>query len=534
MRVQSLRTSKLVFAAILVGHAEAQTRVEPAQESSPLWGELSGGPHRIGFRTVFRFDASRTWRKTRDYAGNFSADADGRPIQLNVWYPATPDQTARRMTFGDYVNQSAPAEFSTLNSLMRRRNDQNAETSVAAAQLPSLLSSSMNAYANAPPAAGRFPTVLYFGGLNAEINSNVVLAEFLASHGYVVASVSLLGLTDEQPSQERTPSGLDAVVRDMEFSLGILGELPNTDAAKVGVIGHSVGAIEALLLGLRNGNVSAVIGLDGTYGFKGSASVLTASYGYAPEKMRTAILDLRRAQGEQQADLDLVPILSFRYADRTLVSLRKMHHSDFTSFAMVADRFQVPIRPKYANTGWNRKTAKHGHQHTCRIILDFLDGKVKGDLRAAEKIRQTVERAEGSTLKRVPADLAPPSPPEAIALANNESLEGVKRILTRICSEQPVSVCVDANSFNTFGYDLLGQKRGKDALVVFEIAAWAHPISANAQDSLADGYLATGDKEKARIAIRRAIELAPTDPSIDAQSKAFFVAEENRRLGQIE
>src|SRR5205085_2844557 len=103
------------------------------------------------------------------------------------------------------------------------------------------------------------------------------------------------------------------------------------------------------------GNVSAVIGLDGTYGFKGSAGVLTDSYGYAPEKMRAAFLDLRRGQGEQAADLDLAPVLSFRYADRTLVTLTKMHHSDFTSFAMIAHRFQIPILPIYANTGWNRE-----------------------------------------------------------------------------------------------------------------------------------------------------------------------------------
>ena len=41
-----------------------------------------------------------------------------------------------------------------------------------------------------------FPAILYFGGLDAEIDSNVILAEYLASHGYIVASVSLLGPTD--------------------------------------------------------------------------------------------------------------------------------------------------------------------------------------------------------------------------------------------------------------------------------------------------------------------------------------------------
>jgi hypothetical protein len=58
-------------------------------------------------------------------------------------------------------------------------------------------------------------------------------------------------------------------------------------------------------------------------------------------------------------------------------------------------------------------------------------------------------------------------------------------------------------------------------------------MSANAQDSLADGYAAVGDRQSARKAIQRAIELAPTDPSMDAASKATFLAEENRRLDQL-
>jgi len=120
---------------------------------------------------------------------------------------------------------------------------------------------------------------------------------------------------------------------------------------------------------MRNENVSAIIGLDGTYGFRGSSGVLTSSYGYSPEKMRSPFLDIRRAQGEQEADLDLTAVLSFRYTDRTFITLPKMHHSDFTSFAMVAHRFQVPILPIYASIKWNRETAQTGYQQSAESFL---------------------------------------------------------------------------------------------------------------------------------------------------------------------
>jgi len=94
--------------------------------------------------------------------------------------------------------------------------------------------------------------------------------------------------------------------------------------------------------------VSAVIALDGTYGFQGLSGVLTHSYGYAPEKMRAAFLDIRRAQGAQGNEpLDLSSIESFRHSDRTFITLEKMHHTDFTSFAMIGAQFHAPLPTGY-------------------------------------------------------------------------------------------------------------------------------------------------------------------------------------------
>lgn len=179
-------------------------------------------------------------------------------------------------------------------------------------------SAEMNAYRDAPWVKGTFPAVLYFGGLNGPINANAILAEFLASHGYAVASISFLGPSDEQAFQSRTADDLESSFRDMEFAWTVLQTEPNVDNTKLGLIGHSVGAIEATILGLRNADVSAVIALDGTYGFQGMSNVLTHSYGYGPEMMRAAFLDLRRAPGAQGDEpLDLSAIQTFRHSDRT-------------------------------------------------------------------------------------------------------------------------------------------------------------------------------------------------------------------------
>ena len=519
----------------LYGQTPAESAGSATTSIYPLWGNLVAGPYRVGFRRSFRFDASRTWQTTRDFQGDFTPDLNGRPVQVNVWYPATTTGTARQMRFADYVDQAAPQPFSKFNVIMNERNQRNAADSVSRDQLAGLQTTPMNAYLDATPAAGRFPVVLYFGGLDADINSNVILAEYLASHGYIVASISLLGPTDEQAFQSRTSDDLDASVRDMEFAWSVLTENSNADKAKLAVMGHSVGGIEAALFAMRDANVSAVIALDGTYGFAGLASVLTQSYGYAPEKMRAAFLDLRRAQGAQGDEpLNFTAVESFRHSDRTFITIQRMHHSDFTSFAMIGEYFHTPITADYPLNGWNRETAKAGHEHACTIILAFLEAKVRGNANALASLTAAVAQVAGGTLRHEDARPLPPSPLESAALVKEKGLADTKALFSRICGDQDVGACIDADRFNTWGYNLLGQNRPQEALALFQLAAWSHPTSANAQDSLADGYLAVGDNARAKHAVQRAIELAPGDPLLKADARASFLTDETARLSKMQ
>jgi len=438
------------------------------------------------------------------------------------------------MTFADYVDQTAPEGFAELNRIMKQRSRDDSGGSVPRSDIPALQALEMNAYRNAQPATGRFPVVLCFGGLNAPINSNAIMAEYLATHGYIVASISLIGPSDEETSQSRTSQDFEATVRDMEFAWSVLQDEPNVDRTRLAVMGHSVGAIEAVILAMRNAEVSAVIGLDGTYGFEGLSSALTNSYAYDPGKLRAAFLDLRRARGAQgNESLDLSAIESFRHADRTFITIDKMHHSDFTSFAMVGAYFHTPLPPGYPPNSWNRETGRVGHQAVCRIVLSTLDADLKADPTALTETEREMQNESGITVRHESAVPPPPSPLEAAALAADKDLDAAEAAFIVSCGQDASASCMDLDRFNTWGYNLLGQQRAKDALAVFQLNAWAHPESANAQDSLADGLIAVGDRENAKIAIERAIALAPGDSSLDAAAKTAFVSEENTKLQQF-
>jgi predicted dienelactone hydrolase len=484
----------------------------------------------VGFQTLAEFDAGRTWQSTRDYLGRFSADPRGRPVLVNVWYPAESHSRKVGATLNAYLHQSAPPGFETVAAALTAREVQNVENSVSDAQRPALRALPVHARADLPFARGRYPVVLYFGGLNADINANFLLAEFLASHGYVVASISLIGPSDRSLSQSRDPEGLELAVRDMEFALGMLSRRTSADRTRVVAMGHSVGAVEALVFANRNQNVVAAVGLDGTYGFDGAAHLLLNARGFTPQTLRAPLLDLRRAQGEQEARLDPKAVASLRHATRTVVTLPHAHHSDFTAFAMLAEKFSVATQPKYANTGWDRSTGRRAYEAMCAIVLAFLDEHTGQHADTATRFSAAVARGSGEV--RTLAALPPPlSPDESVALAA-QGADEPKKWFVACAGDEAVASCVDAQRFNTAGYERLTLNQPRDAFTLFDIVTWAHPNSANAQDSLADALMALGQKDRAHTALLRSIDLAASDPALADSERASFIAAARSRLTQ--
>ncbi|HYX30199.1 MAG TPA: dienelactone hydrolase family protein [Pyrinomonadaceae bacterium] len=532
-----MKKFSVVMFIVLLVLAAAPARIKAQGDwRAPLWGELSSGPYDVGFRTIYQFDRTRTWRVTRPYGKQFSPDLDGRPIRVSLWYPAKLAGPLPRMHYEDYIKTAGPKEFSDLTTTLERRDRFLAGLSVPPNRLPDLMTTAVHAYAEAPHAPGKFPLVLYFGGLNDTSTTNLfVLAEFLASHGYVVATAPLLGATNEQSDQNRTPADIERTVQDLEFSWSLLKDEPNIDRMKLGVMGHSLGGIEALIFAMRNANVSAVVGLDGTYGFAGdSVKVLTNSADFAPRKMRAALLDLRRPDGDQGSTLDLSVEHAFHYSDRYFATIRRMHHSDFTSFAMIAQVFHLGNSPGYVDHfGWTRETGYSGYQDVCRIVLDFLDEKLKEDRSGDGRLRTDVARADGGALLHEEAKPAPPSALDFVALINQHGFDAATMVVDKFRLDLPNETVVDQNVFNSLGYRLIGEHKFAEAIGILRLVTYAYPNSANAEDSLADAYIAAGQKDHARVALQRALKLIPTDSSLDEQTRKSMAKNEQTKLDEL-
>jgi CubicO group peptidase (beta-lactamase class C family) len=73
----------------------------------------------------------------------------------------------------------------------------------------------------------------------------------------------------------------------------------------------------------------------------------------------------------------------------------------------------------------------------------------------------------------------------------------------------PLSRGLLENVINAKGYDLMEEKKLKEAIDVFKLNTFAFPKSANAYDSLGEAYLESGDKKAAIENYKKSLELDP-------------------------
>jgi dienelactone hydrolase len=285
------------------------------------------GPHAVGFRTAERADASRR-----------TPDGTVWRVHVAVWYPAQAGGPA--LAYRDYVLEgeragSQAAEGETIGRYVAflERNG------VPRPGIDAWLASPMLAVRDAAPREGRFPVVLLAQGMGGSVQDQAVLAEHLASHGFVVATTPSpvrSGLPME--SEADVPVMARAQARDLAVALDELGGWPVADRDRVAVAGYSFGARSALLFAGRHPGTRALVSFDG-----GIASADAKGW-LAPgdldrEAFRAPLLHLghdTKAADAPPLDRDLLD--SLRRSPRTVVEVDGLAHLDLISFGAARGR----------------------------------------------------------------------------------------------------------------------------------------------------------------------------------------------------
>lgn len=86
---------------------------------------------------------------------------------------------------------------------------------------------------------------------------------------------------------------------------------------------------------------------------------------------------------------------------------------------------------------------------------------------------------------------------------------------------------------NLLGYAKLQKGDTQDAVTLFKLNTEAYPASANAEDSLSDGYLAAGKTDLALAAEQKCLQLLPADPN-DPNFKAQIEKAANEKIAKLQ
>jgi dienelactone hydrolase len=139
------------------------------------------------------------------------------------------------------------------------------------------------------------------------------------------------------------------------------------------------------------------------------------------------------------------------------------------------------------------------------------------------------------TLVKTPADpKAPvtvkPTPASAFwqALDSPDGITKAAALFREAKKKDPNAYLFPETVLNLAGYERLQAGATKDAVAIFQLNVEAYPDSANAQDSLGDGYLADGQKELALAAAKKCLEMLAADATPEEFKKAIRQSAEEK------
>ena len=503
-----MRTLTALVLALL-----AAVSAQAAGEAAP-WGDLTQGPYAVGFNLAALADGSRTFNSNPQIRGLPPRDERSRIVRVYQWYPAIAGTGAHlrledyaRMAAEDFVKTregeaSAGKEFPLPVPLVKGLDDE---------RRLELLNRSTMAFRDAEPIHARFPLILIGQGLYYESPlSQVVLAEYLASHGYVVATCPLLGTYSRLVNLSAVD--LETEVRDLEFVLARVRAQQDVNRDSLGVVGYDLGGMAGLLLCMRNPDVGAFVSLDSGILQTHFSGLPASSPHYAADRFVIPWMHATQARFVYAADGEKkkLPLWDDKtFGDGYLLPVDTTSHGDFSSYAMFG--LEGPV-PGYWGPIQGERMKRHAT--ICRYTLHFLDAYLKKDQGARDLMLRDVKKAGlENVLASVEFKQGKTAPPFADDYVQDIILNGTVEALPKIRQELASgkgAVRWNEKTLNWLGYHFLyWWGREKEAVDVFRLTTELFPQSANAFDSLGEAQLVLGDKEHAAESYRKSLQLDP-------------------------
>ena len=232
----------------------------------------------------------------------------------------------------------------------------------------------MWAVRDAVPKAGKFPVVIYAPSINNTSFENADIAEFLASHGYIVIAGPTIGETSRWIKKDLMHAELQA--DDIRFLIDYARTLPQADMARVAVAGFSWGGLSNVLAATKDERIKVLVCIDGAVRYYNSI-VAQASYA-VPEKLKTPLLFLAQSPASMETNIRIKEDMSGSFISRMIsadVYLLTMYPMGHVNFGSSYIRLDDPAEYKE----YTPEEVSSAYSLGARYILNFLNGYLKND-----------------------------------------------------------------------------------------------------------------------------------------------------------
>jgi len=491
---------------LLLGFSSNAQKLLP----EPLYGAYA-----VGFKSVFTYDLARTSVPEVAFSGAIKplAQDKGRQIQLSVWYPAKAGAASRKaLVYEDYVGLLAQeVEFSALDAARKKAAQQlclehfqmlGADSSLTLTRLETLFKLSAMARRDAPFAEGQFPLLL-FPGTPA---TQSVMAEFLASHGYIVAVLPFKGTYSS--AMEISAQGMETAVDDLQFATQLVHEQFPTDHKNVAVMGLGFNATPCVAYQNRHPGIKAMVSLEGGILSDFEHQMLLKSPFFDPAKITVPLLAIYAPH----PSIAPAVIDDFKYCPRRFLFFPGMTEFYFLNFGMF--EFLIP-----GIIGKAPGDVKTGFEWASRYCLQFLNATLKNQESGKAFLKNPLS-ANGVPDRLIESDEKPglPAPPGLMETQHLLATGGLPAFIQVYETLKKADTQPFSQEFFLNLYNWLSWKRDDDFKIrkgIMEIRTESYPHSARASYTLAHLFSQTGDIESAKKQFTKTLELLKTDTDPD-------------------
>jgi dienelactone hydrolase len=469
--------------------------------------DLENGKYNVGFKHYTTSDSTRTYSRILDYSNKKMA----RPIPVSIWYPSERNLVDKEsLTVLDYLEilkEEEEWEYLPNEQILNWFNYTNTPEN------QKHLIEQTTAYANAEFGKEKYPVIVYTPSFQASSIENFALCEYLASHGFVVVSSPSRG-TETRWFTNNSAKEIETQARDVEFLMKEAGKFPIVDFDKIAIMGFSFGGLSNIIVQNRNDKVKAIVSLDGTERYQ--YGLLSQSAFFDPQKIDVPYIHMAQKDipeivlREDKIDAELNTKFqlydSITNARSYRLKFQNLTHSYFSTLGALfenrdkrQDKSDSEIMESYKWVAMYTLNFLEATLNKNESALNFIEDDSSGNGAGNGLVSQSIKQPEQSAF----------SFQDFNDLASSQNYQNLFHLYDATIESYP-SFKIPEGNLNVLGLQLVfNPNTASQGIQVFLLATKLYPNSWNLYDSLAEGYLFMGDKEKAIESFKKSLALNP-------------------------